>query len=59
MNWNDRLRRDLPTTTHTEVIEELAHHAGAMYDAARADGRSHDEAEQRVARQSQRAQSMR
>jgi predicted permease len=51
MNWNDRLRRDLPTTTHAEVIEELAHHARAMYDAARAEGCSHDDAEQRVARQ--------
>ena len=32
-----------------DVLEELAQHLGAMYDAARADGLSHAEADRRVA----------
>ena len=49
MDWNTRLRRELPTTS-AEVIEELAQHARAAYDAARAEGCDHHEAETRVAR---------
>ena len=51
MNWNDRLRTALTTSAGApdeDVVEELAQHARATYDAARADGCSHDEAEQRV-----------
>lgn len=50
MNWNERVRRELPPTTADGVVEELAQHACAAYDAARAEGCDHDEADRRVAR---------
>jgi putative ABC transport system permease protein len=51
MDWNARIRTELPATTSQEVIEELAQHARAMYDAARAEGCDLEEADRRVARQ--------
>ena len=54
MNWTQRIRQALATSTDgpdDEVIEELAQHARAMYEAARAEGSSHDEADARVAAQ--------
>lgn len=54
MNWTTRVRAAFRNTTpvpEDEVIEELAQHARAMYDAARADGCSEEEAESRVAGQ--------
>ena len=51
MDWNARLRHELPPATSHEVIEELAQHARAMYDAARAEGSDPEEADRRVARQ--------
>ena len=47
--WRARLVAALPPLAD-DVIEELAQHARAAYDAARAEGRDHDEAESRVAR---------
>jgi putative ABC transport system permease protein len=52
MNWTARVRRALEQAApvpEDDVIEELAQHARAMYDAARADGCSEDEADRRVA----------
>lgn len=52
MNWQARVRQALsksPYLPESDVIEELALHASATYDAARANGSSHAEAEQRVA----------
>lgn len=51
MDWQSRLRAALATSAQMpddEVIEELAQHANAMYETARADGCSHDEASRRV-----------
>ena len=49
--WRARLAAALPSISDHTVIEELAQHARAMYDTARADGADHDAAETRVARQ--------
>jgi putative ABC transport system permease protein len=54
MEWKARIRAALETTGRApdeDVIEELAQHARAMYDAARADGCSQDDADRRVAEQ--------
>jgi predicted permease len=54
MNWDARIRSVFARTGQVPddgVIEELAQHARAMYDAARADGFSRDEANQRVGEQ--------
>jgi putative ABC transport system permease protein len=54
MNWTTRVRdafSNTPPVPEDDVIEELAQHARAMYDAARADGCSEEEAESRVAGQ--------
>jgi putative ABC transport system permease protein len=51
MDWIDRVRRGFdgaPTRPDDDVIAELAEHAAAIHDAARADGCSVDEAERRV-----------
>ena len=51
MDWNARIRLALKTAVvDDDVVEELAQHARATYEAARADGCSHDEAETLVAR---------
>ena len=52
MNWTARVRRALEQAAPVpddDVIEELAQHARAMYEAARADGCSEEEADRRVA----------
>ena len=57
MNWIERVRAAFADAAHVpdaDVIEELAQHARAMYDAARADGCAHDEADTRVAEQLER-----
>lgn len=54
MDWTSRIRAAFAASDHVpdhDVIEELAQHARAMYDAARADGLSHDEADRRVTAQ--------
>jgi predicted permease len=56
MDWNARIRAALTRSAGApaldeDVIEELAQHARAMYERARADGCLHDEAEARVAAQ--------
>ena len=48
MNWNDRIRTQLPASVDDDVVEELAQHARALYDTARAEGLGHNAAEQRV-----------
>lgn len=51
IDWNARLRASLERGRQTPdagVIEELAQHARAMFEAARADGCSREEAERRV-----------
>jgi hypothetical protein len=51
MDWQTRIRQALagaPYVPEDDVIEELAQHASAVYDAARADGCTPAEAEQRV-----------
>jgi predicted permease len=51
MNWNDRIRAALTTPDglpDEDVVEELAQHARTTYNAARADGCSHEEAAHRV-----------
>lgn len=49
MDWKARVRTTLSSAgVSDEVAEELAQHARAEYDAARADGCTHDEADQRV-----------
>jgi putative ABC transport system permease protein len=51
MNWNAKVREAFARAARVpddDVIEELAQHARAMYEAARADGGSPDEAERRV-----------
>ncbi|HVL66819.1 MAG TPA: ABC transporter permease [Vicinamibacterales bacterium] len=50
-DWKQRIRAALSRTRRTpddDVIEELAGHAQAMYQAARADGDSHEDAARRV-----------
>lgn len=52
MDWVDRVRRGFDgalTSPDDDVIAELAEHAAAIHDAARAEGCSQDEAERRVA----------
>jgi predicted permease len=52
MDWTTRVRLTFANASHQPdegVIEELAQHVGALYEAARANGCSHDEAERRVA----------
>ena len=54
MDWTARVRRALADAGHgpdEEIVEELAQHAGAIYDTARADGAERAEAEARVAQQ--------
>src|SRR5881628_3071560 len=54
MDWKSRVRTAFASASHMpedDVIEELAQHARAMYDAARADDCSKEEAEQRLAAQ--------
>ncbi len=51
MNWEARIRETVASAGRPPdegVIEELAQHAQAMYDAARADGLPPEEADQRV-----------
>ena len=57
MDWTARVRDVLRAASQPpddDVIEELAQHAAAMYEAARADGCSHEEAECRLAEQLER-----
>ena len=57
MDWTARIRTAFAASPHVpddDVVEELAQHARAMYDAARAEGLSHDEADGRVAAQLER-----
>jgi putative ABC transport system permease protein len=49
VDWKDRLRSEVGSRVDDDVIEELAQHARAMYEAARADGCSDVEAGRRVA----------
>jgi predicted permease len=54
MDWTSRVREAFAESAHVpddDVVEELAQHARAMYDAARGEGVSHDEAEERVTAQ--------
>jgi predicted permease len=54
MDWKARLRATFdasPNVPDDDVMEELAQHARALYDAARAEGLSHDESDRRVAAQ--------
>jgi predicted permease len=55
MDWNARIRAALTSSAamkeDEDVIEELAQHARAIYDAARADGCLQEEAEARVSAQ--------
>ncbi len=51
MDWNARVRASFTGATAVpddDVVEELAQHTRAVYDAARADGLSPDEADRRV-----------
>lgn len=57
MDWKSRVRTAFVTSADVpdeSVIEELAQHVRAMYEAARADGLSHDVADQRVSAQLER-----
>lgn len=57
MNWKQRIREGLatgPDVPDDDVVEELAQHARAMYEAARAEGCGHDEADARVTAQLER-----
>jgi hypothetical protein len=48
MDWHTRIRAAFAAERHVpddDVIEELAQHAAATYEAARADDRSHEDAE--------------
>ncbi len=52
MDWTSRVRNAFASASHHPddgVVEELAQHAKAVYEAARADGCSHDEGDRRVA----------
>ncbi len=54
MDWTNRVRAAFMGASQTpdgDVIEELAQHVRAMYEAARADGCSHEDADRRVADQ--------
>lgn len=54
MDWNSRIQAAFLASAHVpdaDVMEELAQHARAMYDTARAQGLSHDQADGRVAEQ--------
>ena len=54
MDWKSRVRAAFAISARIpedDVLEELTQHAKAMYDAARAEGCSHDEADRRVAAQ--------
>ncbi|HSC26320.1 MAG TPA: ABC transporter permease, partial [Vicinamibacterales bacterium] len=54
MDWKARVTAAFATATEApdpDVIEELAQHVRAMYEAARADGCSHEDADRRVAAQ--------
>lgn len=54
MDWKSRVRAAFASSAHIpddDVLEELAQHARSMYEAARADGWSHAEADQHVADQ--------
>ena len=54
MNWNDRIRQALAARGHApddEILDELAQHAQAMYEAARAEGATPAEAEARLDQQ--------
>jgi predicted permease len=51
MDWKQRIRLELSrtgTVPDEGILDELAHHARAMYDSARADGASLEEAAHRV-----------
>ena len=51
MDWTSRILAAFAGSAHApghDVMEELAQHARAMYDAARAEGLSHEEADGRV-----------
>jgi putative ABC transport system permease protein len=51
MSFDNRIRASLSRAGHTpddDVVEELAQHARALYERARADGESRDEALRRV-----------
>jgi putative ABC transport system permease protein len=53
MDWNAHIRATLATNTElpdADVVEELALHAAATYETARADGLAHDEAMQQIER---------
>lgn len=57
MDWKSRVRSTFGASAQIpddDVIEELAQHARAMYETARADGYSHDAADPRVADQLER-----
>jgi predicted permease len=52
VDWKDRIRTTFAGASHVpsdEVLEELAQHAGATYEAARADGCTAEEADRRMA----------
>src|SRR5262245_20986113 len=52
MDWQSRVRSAFnasPYVPDDDVIEELAQHAQAVYDTARARGHSHEDADRRVA----------
>jgi hypothetical protein len=52
MDWKARVRSAFtasPRVPDADVFEELAQHARATYETARADGCSHDEADRRIA----------
>ena len=54
MDWNARVRAAFVGSAYLpdhDVTEELAQHARALYDAARAEGLSHDQADARVTAQ--------
>lgn len=54
MDWKPRVRAAFAASApipDEDVLEELAQHAAAMYDSARAEGCSREESEQRVAAQ--------
>src|SRR5512132_3470816 len=52
MDWNSRIRAELNAAgapADEDVVEELAQHARALYEQTRADGGSHEDADERVA----------
>src|SRR5262245_36462587 len=52
MDWHRRIRAELNAagaSIDDDVVEELAQHARALYEQTRADGGSHEGAEDRVA----------